>query len=135
MSMDYIDAYGEKALIVTDEAMVNGNVKKLTDELDRVGKKYIIFPGINTEPTHSMIDEGVKIYGEEECDFLIGIGGGSPLDAMKAIGAVVTNGGSITEYMGKVIEKIFPLRLQFLLQQEPAPRLQKFLLSPTQTQM
>ncbi|MGI6256535.1 MAG: iron-containing alcohol dehydrogenase [Anaerovoracaceae bacterium] len=109
MSMDYMNAYGEKALVVTDEAMVKfGNVKKLTDELDRIGKKYVIFPGINTEPTHSMIDEGVKIYGEEGCDFLIGIGGGSPLDAMKAIGAVVTNGGSITEYMGKVIEKSLP---------------------------
>lgn len=109
MSMDYLDAYGKKALIVTDEAMIKfGNVKKLTDELDKIGKAYVVYPGINTEPTHSMIDEGVKIYKDEGCDFLIGIGGGSPLDAMKAIGAVATNGGSITEYMGKVIEKDIP---------------------------
>lgn len=109
MSVDYMDAYGEKPLIVTDEAMIKfGNVQKLTDELDKIGKKYVVFPGINTEPTHTMIDEGVKIYNEEGCDFLIGIGGGSPMDAMKAIGAVATNGGSITEYMGKVIEKKLP---------------------------
>lgn len=109
MSMDYMKAYGDKALIVTDEAMVKfGNVKKLTDELDKSGKAYVVFPGINSEPTHTMIDEGVRIYKEEGCDFLIGIGGGSPMDAMKAIGAVVTNGGSITEYMGKVIEKNLP---------------------------
>ena len=55
-----------------------------------------------------MIDEGVDIYKKEKCEFLIGIGGGSPMDSMKAIGAVVTNGGSITEYMGKVIEHSLP---------------------------
>lgn len=32
-----------------------------------------------------MIDNGARVYLEEACDFLIGIGGGSPLDAMKAI--------------------------------------------------
>jgi len=55
-----------------------------------------------------MIDEGAKIYKKEGCDFLIGIGGGSPVDSMKAIGAVVANGGSITEYMGKKIENDLP---------------------------
>jgi len=104
MSMEYLHAFGKKALIVTDEVMVQlGNVKKLTDELDKIEASYIIYSGINCEPTHSMIDEGVGIYKKEGCDFLIGIGGGSPLDALKAIGAVVTNGGSITEYRGNKI--------------------------------
>ena len=109
MSMEYIKPYGTKALIVTDDVMVKiGNVKKLTDELDANGIDYTIYSGINTEPTHTMIDEGVKIYNDDKCEYLIGIGGGSPLDAMKAIGAVVTNGGSITEYMGKKIEQKLP---------------------------
>lgn len=109
MSTQHIKSFGKKALIVTDEIMVKlGNVDKLTAALDSVEVLYEIYPGINSEPTHSMIDEGVKIYKEENCDFLIGIGGGSPLDSMKAIGAVVANGGSITDYMGKVIEKPLP---------------------------
>jgi alcohol dehydrogenase class IV len=109
MSMQYIRAFGKKALIVTDDAMVSlGNVKKLTDELDKIGTEYAIYSGINSEPAHSMIDEGVGIYKDKGCDFLIGIGGGSPMDSMKAIAAVAANGGSITEYRGKKLEKDLP---------------------------
>ncbi len=109
MSTQHIKAFGEKALIVTDEIMVKlGNVDKLTEALDSVNVKYHIYDGINSEPTHTMIDEGVEIYLREKCDFLIGIGGGSPLDSSKAIGAVVANGGEIKEYMGKPILKTLP---------------------------
>lgn len=109
MSMDYIKEYGKKALIVTDDAMVKfGNVKILTDELDGINVNYVIYSDINSEPTHTMIDNGVKLYKDTGCDFLIAIGGGSPLDAAKAIGAVLANGGSITEYMGKKIANALP---------------------------
>jgi len=108
-SMGEIVAYGKKALIVTDDAMVQlGNVKKLTNELDEVGIEYVIYQGVNCEPTHTIVDECVTIYKDNHCDFLIGIGGGSPMDTMKAVGAVVTNGGSITEYIGKKIENHLP---------------------------
>ena len=109
LGMDYLNAMGTKALIVTDKAMVDlGNVKKLTDEMDAKNVSYYVYGEINTEPTHSMVDKGVDLYKSEGCDFLIGIGGGSPLDAMKAIGAVYANGGSICDYMGKKIEKGLP---------------------------
>lgn len=109
LSGQHIKSYGKKALIVTDDMMVKlGNVKKLTDTLDEIGVSYVVYSGINCEPTHTMIDEGVEIYKNEKCEFLIGIGGGSPMDSMKAIGAVVTNGGSICEYFGKVIEHTLP---------------------------
>lgn len=109
MSMEYMKAFGKKVLIVTDDMMVKlDNVKKLTDELDGIQISYVVYSGINSEPTHTMIDEGVEIYKKENCDFLIGIGGGSPIDAAKAIGAVAANGGSICEYMGKKIEQSLP---------------------------
>jgi len=108
-SVDYFKEMGSKALIVTDQAMVDlGNVKKLTSLMDSCNVSYYVYSEINTEPTHTMIDNGVELYKNEKCDFLVGIGGGSPLDAMKAIGAVYANGGSITEYMGKKIEKDLP---------------------------
>lgn len=108
-SMDYMKDFGKKALIVTDDMMVKlGNVEKLTTELDAAGIAYTIYSGINSEPSHSMIDKGIEIYKENNCDFLIGIGGGSPMDSAKAIGAVVANGGSICDYMGKKIEKDLP---------------------------
>ena len=108
-SMEYMVPYGKKALIVTDEVMVKiGHLEKLTSAMDKAGFEYEVYSGINTEPTHLMIDEGVRIFKETKCEFLIGIGGGSPLDASKAIGAVANNGGSITDYVGKKIENKLP---------------------------
>lgn len=109
LSMPHIRAFGKRTLVVTDDTMVKfGNVKKLTDQLEKNDILYRIYSGINSEPTHTMIDEGVRIFHQGGFDFLIGIGGGSPMDAMKAIGAVVSNGGSITQYKGKIIEKDLP---------------------------
>jgi len=108
-SMEQLVGFGKKALIVTDQAMVDlGNATLLTDELDNHGISYFLYPEINSEPTHTMIDKGVELYESEECEFLIALGGGSPLDAMKAIGAVHSNGGNIREYMGKKIENQLP---------------------------
>jgi alcohol dehydrogenase class IV len=108
-SMAQIHRFGQNALIVTDDMMVKlGNVKKVTDELEKNGIRYFTYPKINTEPIHSMVDEGVELYQSNGCDFLIAIGGGSPMDAMKAIGAVVSNGGRITEYFGKKLERKLP---------------------------
>ena len=110
LGIEQLTGVGKKALVVTDKSMVDlGNVKKLTDELDAQGIVYHIYPEINTEPTHTMIDIGVDLYRSENCDFLIAIGGGSPLDAMKAIGVVLTNGGSIREYFGKKLENSPPI--------------------------
>ena len=108
-SMDQLTDFGKKALIVTDKSMVDfGNSKILTDELEAHGVSYYLYAEINEEPTHTMIDRGVELYESQGCDFLIALGGGSPLDAMKAIGAVHTNGGNIRDYMGKKIENHLP---------------------------
>ncbi|WP_130861600.1 iron-containing alcohol dehydrogenase [Bacilliculturomica massiliensis] len=105
----YIKAMGTKALIVTDSIMERlGNLKKVTDVLLREGVGFAVYSGISGEPTDLMIAEGVKIYQAESCDFLIGLGGGSPMDSMKAIGAAASGGGEITQYMGTVIDWELP---------------------------
>ena len=99
LSGKYIAELGKKALIVTGKIVVTLDIfKQLTDMLDSEGIKYAVFTGITGEPTDTMINEGVEVYKKEDCDFLIGIGGGSPLDSMKAIGALVTGGGNIYDY-------------------------------------
>ncbi len=80
-----------------------GNVKLVTDKLDELDITYSIYDNVNSEPTDIIIDKGIEQYRNDECDFLIAIGGGSPIDAMKAIGAVATNGGEINDYYGKII--------------------------------
>ncbi len=103
--------FGKKALIVTGKVMTRiGNVKKLEVILKNQGIEYVVYSDIIGEPTDIMVENGLKIYKEENCDFIIALGGGSPIDAMKAIGALVTNGGSISDYMGKeIINQLPPL--------------------------
>ena len=109
LSEDTITSLGKKALIVTDDMMVKlGNTKKVTDILDKKSISYTIYSEINSEPCDFMIEKGTEIYKNENCDFMIAVGGGSPIDSMKAIGAVVSNGSSINDFMGKKITTPLP---------------------------
>lgn len=105
----YVKTMGTKAMIVSDEMMVKlHNVDKVVDMLHQQGIQSVVYAKINGEPTDCMIEEGVTLYQTEGCDFLVAIGGGSPIDSMKAIGAIVTNGGAINDYMGCVIQTPTP---------------------------
>ena len=100
---------GKKALIVTDKVMIDlGNCAKVEKALTNQGIAYSIYSDICGEPTDTMIEKGLQIYKDENCDFLVALGGGSPIDSMKAIGSLVVNGGSISDYMGKVIDVKMP---------------------------
>ncbi len=104
-----VKSLGKKALIVTGKIVTKtGTVDILTDYLKKWNIEYEIFNEITGEPTDEMIDQGVKAYEASGCDFLIGIGGGSPLDSVKAIAVVATLKCNIADLMGKEIEGKFP---------------------------
>lgn len=102
---------GNKAFIVTGRHVaVSDMMKQLTALLDENGIDCVIFDGITGEPTDTMIENGVEMLKSSGCDFIIGIGGGSPLDSAKAIAAMTVNKGSIADYNGKEITgEILPL--------------------------
>lgn len=102
---------GNKAFIVTGRHVaVSYMMKQLTALLDENGIGCVIFDGITGEPTDTMIENGVEMLKSSGCDFIIGIGGGSPLDSAKAIAAMAVNEGSIADYSGKEITgEILPL--------------------------
>lgn len=105
----YLKTMGKKALIVTDEVMVKlGNTEILHKVLREQNIESSIFSEISGEPTDTMIEAGLACYQKEACDFLIALGGGSPIDSMKAIAALSANGGEISDYMGKVISGKLP---------------------------
>lgn len=100
---------GRKAMIVTDKVMIElGNCAKVENALKNQGIDYTVYSEIVGEPTDVMIENGLKQYREEGCDFLVALGGGSPIDSMKAIGSLVKNGGNISDYMGKIIDVEMP---------------------------
>ena len=109
MAETVLKGLGKKALIVTDKVMIQlGNCAKVEAALKNQGVAYAIYSEIVGEPTDTMIENGLKLYKEEGCDFLVALGGGSPIDSMKAIGSLVINGGNISDYMGKVIDVEVP---------------------------
>lgn len=104
-----VKTLGTKAFIVTGKIVTKtGMVKTLTDYLDGWNIKYEVFNDIVGEPTDKMIDAGVQLFKDTKCDFLIGIGGGSPLDSVKAIAAMAVLEGKLSDYMGKEIAGDLP---------------------------
>lgn len=109
MAAEALGQLGKKAMIVTDKVMIQlGNCGKVEAVLKDQGVAYTVYSEITGEPTDVMIENGLKQYKEEGCDFLVALGGGSPIDSMKAIGALVVSGGSISDYMGKIIDVEMP---------------------------
>ena len=109
MAEEALKEMGKKALIITDRVMVQlGNCAKAEASLRNQGIEYAVYAEINGEPTDTMIEKGLEIYRREGCDFLVALGGGSPIDSMKAIGSLAVNGGRIADYMGSVIDVKMP---------------------------
>lgn len=108
-SEEAVRELGRKAFLVTGKIVTEmGIVSILTDCLNKWGIAYEIFHDITGEPTDEMIEAGVKNYLESGCDFIIAIGGGSPLDSAKAIAAMTVLEGNIADYMGVEIKGNFP---------------------------
>ncbi len=108
-SASTLASFGKKALVVTDNMMVKlGNAAKLEAVLKSQNIDYVIYPEINSEPNDQMIIGGVEAYKANGCDFLIGLGGGSPIDSAKAIGMMSTTDAPIASFMGKLIDVEMP---------------------------
>lgn len=100
---------GQKPLIVTGRIVSELDAfKMLVSKLSENGLDCVVFKDITGEPTNVMIEKGFMTYRVNNCDFLIGMGGGSPLDAIKAIAVLDVCGGKLSDYMGKEISGEFP---------------------------
>lgn len=93
---------GKKALVVISNGKSvkeNGTLDKTLTQLEKAGVTYHIFNGINANPTDDSVMQGASVAKENDCDFIVAIGGGSVMDASKAIAAMATNDGDIWDYM------------------------------------
>lgn len=92
---------GRKALLVTDHNLEKiGLLEEIKKSLEKAHISYAIYNQVNTEPTTEHVEEGLKAFKESKADFLIALGGGSPIDAAKAISILFSNEGKISDYMG-----------------------------------
>ncbi|GGK24176.1 alcohol dehydrogenase [Caldalkalibacillus thermarum] len=95
----------EKVFVVSDPGVVQaGWVERVIGYLEACDLQYHLWTDVTPNPKDYEIDRGVKEYVNSECNAVLGIGGGSPIDAAKAIAMLATNPGNIRQYEG--VDKI-----------------------------
>ena len=99
---DAIKSHGfKKALIVTDKVLNQiGVVTQVAVLLTERDIDSVVYDGTQPNPTIKNVDEGLALLKENQCDFVISLGGGSPHDCAKGIALLAANGGQIGDYEG-----------------------------------
>jgi alcohol dehydrogenase class IV len=101
-----------KILIVTDRGIVaSGILKKCTDALVSEHIRFSVFDGVEPNPTTDSVEKGLTLAKHESIHAIVAIGGGSSIDAAKAINVLLANGGQVADYHGfnQVRKKGLPL--------------------------
>ena len=90
--------YGSKALVVTGKhsARATGLLGRVLDQLPGA----VIFDQVEENPCTDTCDAAAALCRENECDLVIGIGGGSPMDVAKAVAGLARNPGPCADYFG-----------------------------------
>ncbi len=89
----------KKGLIVTDKGIEKvGTAKQLQDYFTKVGVETVIFSDVKSNPTEENVLEGTKVYLDANCDFIVALGGGSPIDTGKTIKVMATHDGPLKKY-------------------------------------
>ncbi len=103
---------GSHAMVISGPTLRKmGVVDKAADYLKEAGVKVDIFTDVEANPSVTTVEKATDAFKEAGADFIVALGGGSPMDVAKAVGVTAKFGGSITEYEGahKVPGKIVPL--------------------------
>lgn len=93
---------GKKALIVISSGKstrANGYLDTVQDQLTQAGVEYAVFDKILANPVIANVMDGAACARENGCDFVLGLGGGSSIDAAKAIAMMAPNEGNYWDYV------------------------------------
>lgn len=104
---------GKKALLVISSGKAikeNGYLQRVEEELRLAGVQSVIFDKILPNPIKSHVMEGAALAKQENCDFVLGLGGGSSIDAAKAIAVMAANEGDYWDYIGGGSGKSLPVK-------------------------
>lgn len=97
--------FWKKAFIISDSSMGKlGYIEECIKQLKAKKIEAVTYTNVNAEPTNVHVLEALSICVESNCDFIIGLGGGSCIDAAKAVAVLFTNGGEIEDYVQNYIE-------------------------------
>lgn len=92
---------GTRVLVVGDPGVLRaGVVDRVTEVLASASIPFSVFTEIESDPATQSVDAGTELGKRENCDIVVGVGGGSALDTAKAIGLMMKNAGNIRDYVG-----------------------------------
>ncbi len=93
---------GKRALVVTGKhsARASGALARVEASLSEAGVVSVLFDRVMPNPSIELVAEGAGVAREAEADLIVAIGGGSPMDAGKAMAIFATNEGSARDYFG-----------------------------------
>lgn len=103
---------GEKVFLVTDPGIIEaGWVDETIKYLEKEDLKYVVYDNVVTNPRDFQVETGAQLYLQKECDVIVTVGGGSPIDTGKGVAILASNFGSIHDYEGcnKITHPIPPM--------------------------
>ena len=99
-----------KVLVVTDKVLMDlGLPKGMLEAMDSAGIEYVVYDGVQPNPTDRNVNEGLKLFRANGCQAMVAFGGGSPMDCCKGIGAMAVKKGKTVEQLQglfKILHKI-----------------------------
>ncbi len=97
---EYVQDTGiKRPLLVTDPGMLNTEVfPRVKTILKAADIQYSLFSNVNPNPLDSDIAKAVEVFKKGNCDGVIGLGGGSALDASKVVQVIAAHGGKVNDY-------------------------------------
>jgi alcohol dehydrogenase len=93
---------GKKSMIVISNGKStksNGYLDRVENELKQINIDFIVFDKIQANPLKATVEEGAALARNNNCDFIIALGGGSVMDAAKVIAMLTNETGDLWDYV------------------------------------
>lgn len=103
---------GKKAMIVISNGKSvreNGALARTKEQLRLAGVENVVFDKVGANPEKEMVEEGARYARENQCDFVVALGGGSVIDAAKVMAMYALQPGELWDYAGGLTGKRKPL--------------------------
>lgn len=93
---------GKKALLLISSGKstkANGYLDRTEQQLEKAGVEYVVCGNIHENPSKEVVMEAAATAKENNCDFIVALGGGAVLDSAVAVSAMATNPGDLWDYV------------------------------------
>lgn len=96
----------KKVMLLSGKLLTKmGVVKSVEDILDSCGVSHELFNDIEANPSVETVDRAVEAFKQSGAEYIIALGGGSPMDVAKAVGVVAKYGATVYDYVGAHLVK------------------------------